>query len=281
MKYQCWGGFCYTVLASGRRKKILVSYISVAITITIVVQGSHGKVNILCIMKILFTIDLDVIVSTNTRNKYVHGLEIIKSTHNKWIVNNLVWRWLASQLLNGGLAGFLFVSLSWDAFQSTFSQWDEWIDQCCDRGTNIWKGLGMVKFVGQIGGMQDVNINVVLIGMAEWGVICGWLVLIASVFRLGSIAFSFTDTLYLLCFCVGLHSPSGWWGELVSTFFCCVGDSCHSTCQGGQSSFVGDSFSGWWGESVICTGYWWWLHLRIVGELVSAVVGTVGGSTSG
>ena len=58
---------------------------SMVITNTIVVQGGLEMVNIACIMKIIFTIDPDI----SMRNKYVHGLEIIKNMWNDWMTKNL------------------------------------------------------------------------------------------------------------------------------------------------------------------------------------------------
>ena len=53
---------------------------SMVITITTVVGGGLEMVNIVCILKIIFTIVLDIVI----RNKYVYGLEIIKK-YAEWM----------------------------------------------------------------------------------------------------------------------------------------------------------------------------------------------------
>ena len=57
------------------------------ITTTIVVQGGLGMVTLVCIAKIIFTINLDIAISTNTSSKCVYGLEIIKNMWNKKMNN--------------------------------------------------------------------------------------------------------------------------------------------------------------------------------------------------
>ena len=75
-------------------------------TITTVVQGGLVMINIVCIMKLILTIDLDL----SMRNIYVHGLEKIKNTWNEWMNKNLARKQSAGQLSNGGLTSFVFGS---------------------------------------------------------------------------------------------------------------------------------------------------------------------------